>query len=233
MPVWSGVSEATSSPATSSNRTRAQAVTELCYYTGGSDNAIAKVRAGTAWDRAVRDYNGVAWRFNRQYQDYTLPTSFDSSGESALPDDFRSASRLMLLNSDGETVDFITFRPWREWTLTDPSHGVVGGGPNSYTFRNEHSSHKIVLDPIPDQTATYTYPTLRLHYHTRIELAPADDNLLDVPVEVDEAIFALALAKFIKMQKGAKESLEYERDASFQRSEVEREWRDYRDFEIC
>lgn len=233
MPVWVITPTTTTSTVSTANRTRAQAVQEMCYYVGGDDQADAKVRAGTAWDRAVRDFNGVAWRFNRQTQDYTLPSSFDTAGEADLPDDFRSASRLLILDSDGFSADFITFIPWREWTIRYPSQMSSGGGPNSYTFRNEHSEHKILLDPIPDQTATYINPTLRLNYHTRIELAAADDATLDVPVEVDEAIFTLGLAKFIKMMKGSRESAEYERDASYQRAEVEREWRDYEDFEIC
>lgn len=232
MPVWSGVTEAGSPAVTVANRTRLQAVNELCYYTGGADDATARVRAGTAWDRAVRDFNGVAWRFNLQSTDYALPTDFSATGEATLPTGFRDSKRLMRVDSAGETVDWVTYRKWSEWTLTDPAHGTSGGGPNFYTSRNPHLDGTFIVDPIPDQTATYTYPTLRLHWHQRIELAPGDDETLNVPMEVDEAIFALALAKWIKMQKGARESSEYERDALSQRLEMEREWRDYEDFEI-
>lgn len=233
MPVWVGTSSAVSPTVSTANRTRLQAMNELCYYVGGSNDANGRLRAGSAWDRAVRDFNGVAWRFNLQSTDYTLPTDFDSAGEAALPEGFRDSKRLMLVNEDGETVDFITYRKWSEWTLTDPSQAAYQGSPNSYTSRNPHGDATFIVDPIPDQTATYLNPTLRLHWHSRIELASAEDGTLNVPIEVDEAIFALALAKFIKMQKGARESIEFERDAAFQRSEVEREWRDYEDFEIC
>ena len=233
MPVWVGTSSATTSPATTANRTRSQAVVELCYYVGGDDDADAKTRAGTAWDRAVRDFNSVLWKFNRLSQDYTLPTDFDSSGEATLPTNFRGAVRLMLCNSDGETVEQIEYRDWRVWTITDPYQVAGGNAVNYYTSRNPHVDQTFIIDPIPDQTATFTYPTLRLFYSQRIELAAADDEVLDVPVEVEEAIFSLALAKFISMMKGAKEAGTYESIAFSKRTEVEQVWRDYEDFEIC
>lgn len=234
MPVWSVVSDSSTSPASTSNRTRSQAQVEMCYYVGGDDDSDQKTRAGTCWDRAVRDFNSVLWKFNRQHQDYTLPTDFNSDGEADLPANFRGAVRMMLLNSDGESVDQIEYKDWRIWTITDPAQFTSGAmGPNYYTSRNPHSDLTFIIDPIPDQTSTYTYPTLRLFYAQRIEIAAADDETLDVPVEVDEAIFALALAKFIKMNKGARESAEYERDATVKRMEVEQAWRDHEDFEIC
>lgn len=233
MPVWVITPTATTTTVSSANRTRARAVEELCYYVGGDDDADAKTRAGTAWDRAVRDFNAVYWKFNRLSQDYILPTDFNSSGEADLPTGFRGAIRLMLLDSNGKSVEQIEYRDWRIWTITDPYQVVPGNLVNYYTSRNPHADQTFIVDPIPDSTATFTYPTLRLFYSKRIELATADDATLDVPVEVDEAIFALALAKFVKMMKGARESAEYERDASYQRSEMEREWRDYPDFELC
>lgn len=235
MPVWSGIAEAVVGGPATSNRTRIQAVTELCYYVGGDDDADARTRAGTAWDRAVRAFNEVAWRFNRMSTTFAIPADFNASGEAALPDDFRDAVRVMLLNSDGATVDWIDYVPWKEWTIDEPYQVPSPGaqGVNLYTLRNEHEDRTIIIDPIPDQTATYTYPTLQLHYHRRIELATADDATLNTPMEVEEAIFALALAKFIKMMKGGNEAKDFEADAIARRLEVEREWRDFGDFHLC
>lgn len=229
---WTAPSSAVTSPGTTSNRTRGQAITELCYYVGGDDDNDARARAGTAWDRAVRLFNQNPWKFNRTVTSFTLPTDFDTSGEVSLPDNFRNPLRMMLVDSGGNTVNFISYIKWREWTLRYPYQKRLGGGPFWFTVRNPHSSPVLIVDPIPDPTYNYIYPTLTFYYHTRIALAAADDSTLDVPQEVDEAIFSQALANFVEMLKGGPESRQYTAEAALKRIEIEPEWRDYEDFEI-
>ena len=69
------VQRAVSFPATGTNRTRGQAQQELLEYVGGEDRGNAQRRAGLVWDASVREFNTVAWVFNRVIDDITLDST--------------------------------------------------------------------------------------------------------------------------------------------------------------
>lgn len=223
-------SPASNFPQTGSNRTRSQAVAEIAEHAGGDDRSIVAARAGRAWDAAVREFNTVAWRFNRMVQDITLVTL---TPDYTLNSDFRSPLRALILDSSSETIDEVSWMSYPEWTMAYPDQSSTASYPDIYTARNVHETGLVTFDPIPK--APFQYPKVRVHYHRRIALATSDGSRLDVPMEVDEAIFALALAKFMAKVTGFQTAESagaspFYVTARALRSDVEREWRDYEDF---
>jgi hypothetical protein len=226
------VSSTSSAPSTAStNRTRAQAAQELCYYTGGDDSNDAKLRAAALWDAAVRELNVYAWRFNRVYVDLTMPGDFNAHGEANVGTTFRAPLRGFFLNSAGDQQLRLAYKPWKSWTLQYPDQSAKGSGSfNYYTHRNVNQTHTIIIDPIPDQTGNYSsLPTLRIHYFQRIDLATGDDSQLAVPQEFDELVFKIARANLVLMMKGVAGGAGFLAEAKQFQYEVERDWRDYED----
>lgn len=229
--VYSSTASSSSAVLTGNNRTRAQAIVELLNYIGGDDSPDAQARAGRAWDAAVREFNRYAWVFNRVYQDLALPSDFDSAGEGSVETDFRSPLRAQLLDSNSKPQEWVDYIPWREWTVRRPSElANTAPSPYNYTLRNVHATLKVILTPPPATVTTYT--TFRLHYHRRILLASSDLSQLNVPAEVDEAIFQLALANTISMLQGHDKATGALARALDLRLDIERDWRDFQDTEL-
>jgi hypothetical protein len=59
-------------PQTGANRTRAQVRAELGDLSGGGNKTDIKAKADRAWDAAVREFNSVAWSFNRVQEDIVI-----------------------------------------------------------------------------------------------------------------------------------------------------------------
>lgn len=187
------------------NRTRSQAQAELVEYVGGGGQTDALDRAGRAWDAAVREFNSVAWRFNTKVQDITLDaTTVSPSGvvgvaDYLLTDKFRSPIRCQMLDAQGLSRALVQWFPYAEWLVWRRSQLTGGPIPLRYTARNVHETGLVTFDPRP--TGGLTYPTARLIYCSWIDLQPTAGLTLDVPPDVDEAIFQLATAKLISKNK--------------------------------
>lgn len=185
-------------PQTFQNRTRGDAALELSEYVGGGQRPEALERAGRAWDAAVREFNSVAWRFNLTIQDITLISNPETPNY-PLDDFVRTPLNVQMIDSTGKTrvtVDWIPFSQWLNVRSDQTSGGPV---PRLYTMRNLHEEGEVIFDPRP--AGTLTYPTARLYYLKWIEIQPSDGGFLDVPPDVDEAIFQLAIAKLISKNK--------------------------------
>src|SRR5262245_41350095 len=68
MPVLSG----SGFPQTGANRTRAQVRSELADMSGGANKPDIKAKADRAWESAIREFNSVAWSFNRLQEDIAI-----------------------------------------------------------------------------------------------------------------------------------------------------------------
>jgi len=184
-------------PQVNDNRTRSLAQSELASLTGGEDRPEARTRAGRAWDSAVRAFNDISWRFNRVTQDITLVADTKTY---SLSTDFRSPMRCHLVDSSSNTIRALGWIPYEQWVLAYPNQSTGGPEPSRYTAFNAHNQGTVTFDPFP--TGTLTYPTVRIYYHRRIALAPGQEDKLNVPAEVDQAIFDLAEAIYTKRYLG-------------------------------
>jgi hypothetical protein len=179
-------------PTEAAGRSRLEAAREIAEYAGGRDSDLQLARAKRNWDSAVRQFNRFLWNFNRVEQDITLVADTKTY---ALNTSFKAPFRGLLVNSDGDTVTRLGWIPYGEWLTFDPWNATGGAAPGRYTIRNEHNEGLVTFDPFP--TGTLTYPTARIHYYKWIALATGDADKLNVPRDVDEAIFLLALANFL------------------------------------
>ena len=210
---------------TSSNRTRQTATIELSEYTGGSDRPEVLARAGRAWDAAVREFNTVGWRFCRSTNNITLSSA---SKEYTLATDFRSQVRCQLLDANSNSVNCpLEWIPYEEWLVKFGDQTVGGVVPYRYTALNIHNLGTVRFDPYI--VGTPTYPTAQITYLHRIALAPGFTDSLNVPMEVDEAIFMLAASKLVGRAKGQDEARGLRAEADMLRSACEREHRDWPD----
>lgn len=196
-------------PNTFQNRTRLQAKEELLEYTGGVSRPEALDRAALCWDAAVREFNTDAWRFNIRTQDITLDGTTVVGGVTGvqdydLADKFRTPVRCLLLDSNSVTRRRVVWLPYNEWVMLRPDQVTGSNVPSFYTARNVHETGKVSFDPRP--LGTLTYPKARMIYATWIDIQTTDASALDVPPDVDEAIFQLAVAKILAKNKRFEES---------------------------
>jgi len=214
-------SQSSSFPQTSENRTRTQASVELLEYTGGANRPEAQVAAARAWDSAVREFNTVGWRFNRRTQNITLVASTPTY---ALSSTFRSPIRAVYLDTNSKEQWQLEWMSWEVWVSVYGSGATANASlADYYTAFNIHNQGTIRLEPSPGTSVTW--PTLQVQYLARIALATDNDDRLNVPVEVDEAVFQLAAATLQDRVRGGADSI-FGR-AKMLRLECEREHREW------
>lgn len=224
MPTSTTVSAA-QFPQTSDNRTIGEAKTELAMYSGGQARTDILDRAGHAYRRAIREFNDVPWKFNRMTDDIELVAD---TADYQLENDFRNPIRAIMVDADNNTRESVAWVKYEEWVYHLPDQSTTGSMPLLYTVRNAHETGLLTVDPIP--ASSLSYPTLRVHYHRRIEIPEDDAERVNAPVEVEEAIFARALAIFMSMVRTPREAGEYSVEAAVRRARVEIEHRDWEDF---
>lgn len=213
-------------PQTGSNRTRNQLIADILSYVGGEGRTDAQARAGASLDASVRAFNSVAWKFNRLVQDITFTSS---TADYALSTNFRSPLRAMLLDASDKTIATIAWVPYEEWTILYPSQQASSTIPSVYTARNVHETGLVTFDP-PLSTSPFTYPKARIHYHRRIALAPGAEDVLNVPIEVEEALVQHAVAHTIAKVQTFAEARDAFALARALRLDVEAVHRDFEDF---
>lgn len=217
-----GVYQGSGFPQQSENRTRSQAAVEMADYSGGSDRPEMVIRAGRAWDAAVREFNSVAWRFNRVVADITLVAD---TKVYTLPTDFRSPERAQIIDANGAEVCALEWVPYERWLVMFSNQVTGSNQPQYYTALNVHNAGQVRYEPFP--SGTLGYPKVRHTYLRRIALAPGDDDRLNVPVEVDEAIFLLGVAKLVDQVGGDPEVTARYVRARILRDACEREHRNF------
>lgn len=213
-------------PASGANRTRKDATAQIASYIGGGNNPAQITRAGYCWDEAVQRYNSVWWTFNRERDDITLT----ATNEFDLEGDFGAPERAFLLNSSSERKNKVNWIPFEELVDREEDNSGTATMPTRYSIFNPHGEGKVRV--YPTLGSSITYPTLRILYFKRIAKASGPNSRLDVPVEVDQGIFDLAVAIMIARTQGPSASRAYFRDAEAQRIELERTWRGYPDIPV-
>ena len=223
MPVESG-SSSVNFPQTGDGRSRNQLVSELASYFGGESNSDDLTRAGLSLDEAVRSFNEVYWRFNRKSENITLVAS--TSSYTLANTNWRGPHRAVVVDSGSKDVTTIFYVPYQQVLDYNPSTASTVGMPAWYTFKNLHETGQVTY--YPPLGATLTYPTIRHEYFRRIAVESGTSDVLEVPVEVEQALFDWALWRMcLKVDRATAPS--FQGPAARSRAAVEREWRDWPD----
>jgi len=211
-------------PQTTNNRTRTQMVDDVLDYVGGRDRSKWREVAGRSIDSAIRQFNTIAWRFNRTQQDITL---VNDTSDYTLTSTVRNPLRCRLLDTNSVPVHTVHWQRFEDETKFTPSRLSVTSTPARYTIRNVHLNGVITFLPRIG-TVNVNRPTARVDFHKRI-VVPASAALIDVPTEVEEAIVDEAVAITIAKVRTFVEGRDARVLSRTSRERVEWEWRDYPD----
>jgi len=221
---YTGSGASSNFPQTSKNRPVSSLIEELATFTGGQSREDIPVRAREALFEEIRSYNSWKWTFNRVKEDLTLVAS---TADYELSQDFRGPLRAQMVDSSSKTREDVSWIPWGDWVSRFPDQSTTGSIPLFYTARNIHENGTVTIDPVP--ASSLTYPTLRLFYHRRI-LCPADNEVINVPTEVEQAIFDGAIWRFLRKIGTFRDATEAKAVAALAKFEITQEYRDYEDY---
>ena len=143
----------------------------------------------------------------------------------ALSADFRTPIVAEMMDADNHRRDQLRYIPWQQWTRGFYSSSTTTNYPGYYTVRNVHETGQVSYWPRPG--GNQQWPVVRHHYHRRILIQTSSGGTLNVPQEVAEAIFQLALAKIQLMVKGREFARDFIRLGASISQDVEWQWRDY------
>ena len=212
-------------PDVSLNHSRALACLEIAGYASGGSRPEVLMRAGLAWDASVRSYNATLWQFNRMIDDIEFTVN---TAEFQLTSNFRAPQRCELLDAvGGKAVRSVEWLEYPEFLLLEPLRTTGTSSPRNYSIRNINETGMVTFHPPLGDTIQY--PVARIHYLRRIELAVEQQDKLQVPMEVDQAILDEAVGRFLAMEKGHDAALTAMRFAAGQRSRAEALWMDWPD----
>lgn len=212
-------------PQTAATPTRATTVAEIASHTGGEESSLQLSRAGLSYDAAIRSFNDVRWKFNRLVNDITLTATNVFSLATAFAEPYRA----VLVDSNSKEVYPVAWLEWGVFTEGMLPNLGTGPMPQYYSARNVHETGQVTV--YPTLAAPLTYPTLRIYYFRRIIAASSDDTRLNVPEEVYQAIFQLALANYLsKTREGAARAAAEYTLAAGMRARVEQLHRDWADW---
>ncbi len=181
-------------PQTSSNRTRAQATSRIAGYAGGAGDPEVEAQAGEALDDAVDAFNEWLWMFNIVEQDITLT---NDTSDYLLTSNFYKPKIAIALDSNNKTrYPRLRWIEWENFRMRRGDQSTGSNYPLIYTARNVHATGMMTFDPRP--LSPFQYPKVHVEYFKRIEKTVAPGEYLNVPREVDLAIFRLAVANFLE-----------------------------------
>lgn len=182
-------------PQTAANRPFGDMVDELAGWAGSQSRESRKQEARYDIQRSIREFNEVPWAFNRKSDTFALDSAAEGTASFNLETDFRSPVVALLLDSNSKSRDDVQWIDYREWTQIDPDQQSSGSRPIYWTALNTHELGKIIISPpVADSV---TWPTLNVIYHRWIVIPANDTSKINVPTDVEEAIFQTALAHFI------------------------------------
>ena len=198
-----GTTTAAAFPQTAGNRTCKQIVEDIANYVGGDTSDPQKARIKTAFQSAVRSFNTWAWKFNRIA---TADTSFVAdTTDYQLPTDFRNPLRCTLIDINGRDVFSLEWRHFKAWVFEMDTTVASSQIPTHYTVKNVHQTGLISFFPRIG-TGGFSFPKFRVDYHRRILVPNLDDDLLNVPLEVEEAIYQEGISNAIAMTRSFAEA---------------------------
>lgn len=217
-------------PQSGDNRSKTELIDEITGYSGGTARPDMKQVAGAQLNRAVRHFNNMLWKFNRITEDITLssPVSATNNAQFSLSNDWKAPLVAILVDSDGDDRDKVQWTDYKIWRRITPFQKTQGNIPIRYTARTIYREGRVFVDP-PLDTSNLTYPTMRLEYFKRIALLVNDTDVLDVPIEVEEAILMTAIALYIEKDRNFRDGREARNVARELRAPVEFEYRDWQD----
>lgn len=151
------------------------------------------------------------------------------SGFSDLPTNFRMPIKCHLLDEQGRERISLVYIPYRQYAIF-LSRVATASRPLFYTLRNRFGQGQAIFHPRP--AAQILWPTARVIYDSPIIIpGGSPDAVLQVPQEMDEAIFQRATAIFIQRKKGpeAAAGLPAANELFQLRLDLEAEYRDFED----
>jgi len=222
--AYSGTS-VTSFPQTLDNRSLDALKDEIASFAGGQTRKDTLVRAQEALFEAIRVFNAWSWTFNRVTEDITLVAA---TADYTLSSNWRNPLRAQMVDSSNDTRDDVSWIKWSDWVSMFPDQSNTGSIPLFYTAINIHETGQVTVDPVP--ATTLTWPTLRLFYHRRIETPSSGDDVLEVPEEIEQAIFDEAVWRFLRKLKSFREARDAQAAALISKSMVSAEYRDFEDY---
>lgn len=217
-------------PQTSNNRTLETLAREIADHDAGGNSQVRRDRAKESIRDAVREFNDVMWVFCRVTTDITLAATSDGAlAEFDLPTNFRTPLRAVFLDTLDREVESLPWVPVEEKLKGWPQEQSTTNKPQVYMAFNVHTQGKVRY--WPRLIGTFTWPKVRHYYFRRIVHPTGPDDVLNVPEEVENAIFMLAVAKFLAKQIGAANpnTRAAQAEADDARLRVQREWRDFGD----
>lgn len=216
---------AASYPQTGANRPVSDILDDLADYVGGGDRPAAQARARRSLHAAVRMFNAMPWKFARQRQTITL---LDNTSDYALAGAFRSPRAALLIDTGGKSVAPLEWVPYEDWARYDADELGTATSPDRYTARNQHETGLLTFLP-PLGIINTQYPSVRLDYHQRIVVPAADNAVLGVPQEVEEAIVQEAVAIIVSKSRSFVEARDARAVARDLKAQVLNDWRDWPD----
>lgn len=151
------------------------------------------------------------------------------SGFYDLNTNVRNPVKAFMVDPQGRERISVVFIPYRQYAIM-LTRVATASRPLFYTLRNRYRTGQVIFHPRP--ATQNLWPIVRLIYDSPINLAGSDPgSQLDVPMEVDEAIFQRATAIFLHRLKGpeAVVGLDAAKKDFDLRQQVEAEYRDYED----
>ena len=185
-------------------------------YPNGTE--IAEVAIATTTIEDTRTGNNPAAGTGNLYEPGVYP----------LQTDFRNPIRGSLLDVNGFEKYQISYQPWEQFPSIFEINDSPTTSPIVYTVKNPHLLGKVQFWPrvrIPNN-----YPVFRLIYSKFIAPALGDSDRLNVPVQVDEAIFKIAVANILSRVRSFEEAKIAFALAAGYRMEIEQYLRDFEDF---
>jgi hypothetical protein len=133
-----------------------------------------------------------------------------------------------MVDSNSATREDVSWIPWSVWVSDYPDQSNTGSIPLVYTARNIHQTGQVTVDPVP--ASSLTYPTLRLFYHRRIVFPTSGNSVLNVPEEVEQAIFEDAVWLYLRKVKTFREARDARAEALLSKSAIMFEYLDFEDY---
>lgn len=224
--VGVGTVAATSSfPQNTNNSSFASLSKRVARWGGGVFDESRLEAAGEAIQDAVREYNNVRWRFNYVEQDITLVAS---TPEYTLDTVFGWPLRAQAFDANGDPRLTLQWIPWTKYIDFFPDDTGNANFPYAYTAFNIHEEGKVRF--VPKLGATFTWPTIRVTYFSRIVKPTVPTDVLNVPEEVEDGIYQLAVAIHVAQHEGMVVAGPLFKRARMTRDRLEQDYRGFEDY---
>lgn len=180
---------------TPATRDWSQLRVDILNAVGLSGSTNAQAVALSCQKRAVDRLNTHRWRMLLTYQDITTVASqaeYDATAS------FRSARRLMLLDSNGKSKARIAYMAPELFDETYPSR-ASDGSPCHYTVRNTAANYVLELSGPASSAFVALYPTMRLRLYPAVIplVGPTDNFGNDQGVTAEMEMFVEFYARYL------------------------------------